>query len=68
MAAHVYYRYNKPLSYLIEIIVGFFFMMRELCWFKYRILNYNYYYELWASGIYCGRVEQAAPLAHWASG
>ena len=21
---HVYYRYNKPLSYLIEIIVGFF--------------------------------------------
>ena len=23
---------------------------------------------MWASGIYCGRVEQAAPLAHWASG
>ena len=36
-SVHVYYRYNKPLSYLIEIIVGFFFMMRELCWFKYRI-------------------------------
>ena len=35
-SVHVYYRYNKPLSYLIEIIVVFF-MILELCWFTYRI-------------------------------